>query len=228
MNHIAFEDLFLAYACSQGNPKALKAFAQDCDRELKAVAAKLKISDSDCDDARQKMWDKLFVDSATAPMKILEYRGAGRLRQWYRAVAGRALLDGLRQAKRSDHWQLKSEVDALGIAAPDADPELASIRQSYCYEFHSAFEAALRSLEPEERNILRCHYLQSMSTDQIAKAFGTHKATAARRVARAREKLVQNTREELKERLKANSGELDSVMRLFDGELSVSLSQFLE
>lgn len=67
-----------------------------------------------------------------------------------------------------------------------------------------------------------------MSTEQLAQAFGIHKATAARHVARARDKLLQFTRDRLKVQLGADSGELDSVMRLFDGEFSVSLSRLLE
>ena len=44
----------------------------------------------------------------------------------------------------------------------------------------------------------------------------------------ARRRLLQLTRDELKDHLGANSGELDSVLRLFDGELSLTLSRLLQ
>ena len=110
---------------------------------------------------------------------------------------------------------------------PDADPELAHIRERYRSEFHAAFGKAVSALDPEERNLLRCTYLNGMSTDELGRAFGMHKATAARHLSKARDKLLDLTRAELKEQLGANSGELDSVIRLFDGELSISLSRLL-
>ena len=57
---------------------------------------------------------------------------------------------------------------------------------------------------------------------------GTHKATAARHLAKARDKLLRGTRARLKRELGVDSGELDSVMRLFDEEMSVSLSRLLK
>jgi RNA polymerase sigma-70 factor (ECF subfamily) len=226
--NLAVEDLFLAYACAEGDPIALKFFATECDGELKAVAQKLRISPSDIDDIRQKLWDKLFLESAGHPKKILEYHGAGGLRHWFRVLAARLILDELRKAKRQANHPFAADDNALWSAAPNADPELDNIRRRYKDAFRSAFENAVRALEPDERNILRCHYLMGMSTEQMAQAFGTHKATAARHAARARDKLLQFTRDRLKMHLGADSGELDSVMRLFDGEMSVSLSRLLQ
>jgi RNA polymerase sigma-70 factor (ECF subfamily) len=225
---LAVEDLFLAHACAQGDQVALKAFAKECDGDLRSLAIKLKISDSDFDDIRQRLWDKLFLVAPDHSKKILEYRGEGKLRHWFRVLAARTMLDDLRKAKRGANRPFISDDNALWSAAPDVDPELGNIRQQYKDAFRCAFENAVRGLEPEERNILRCHYLLGMSSEQMAQAFGTHKATAARHVARAREKLLQFTRDRLKVHLGADSGELDSVMRLFDGEMSVSLSRLLK
>ena len=105
--------------------------------------------------------------------------------------------------------------------------ELAHIRERYRNEFQAAFGKAVSGLDPEERNLMRCTYLNGMSTDELGRAFGMHKATAARHLSKARDKLLALTRAELKEHLGANSSELDSVIRLFDGELSISLSRLL-
>jgi len=110
----------------------------------------------------------------------------------------------------------------------EADPELASVRRQYQVAFRAAFRAAVDGLVPEERNMLKCHYLMGMSTEQIGKAFGIHKATAARCLVRTREKLLLETRELVKRSLRANTDELSSVMRLFDDGLSTSLSGLLQ
>jgi RNA polymerase sigma-70 factor (ECF subfamily) len=228
LRQIAIEDLFLAYACSLSDKKALKLFASECDGELRAVANKLRISTSDFDDVRQRLWDKLFLASGDRSPKILEYRGKGQLRHWFRVLAARSILDDLRKSKRFEGLNIEPGDSALWRTAPQVDPELANIRQRYKDDFRAAFESALKALEPEERNLLKGHYVGGMSTEQLAKAFGIHKATAARHIAKARDKLLEHTRAHLKSQLGANSDDLDSVMRLFDGEMSISLSRMLK
>ena len=228
LNSIAVEDLFLAHCCGSGDERALRAFTRDYEFELKTLAQKLRMSKTDLDDIRQILWDKLFLDSPNHSMKILDYRGTGRLQHWFRVLAARTILDENRRVKRSSKRQLLADDNALWTAVPSADPELENIRHRYKTSFRAAFESAVATLEPAERNMLRCHYLMGMSTEQLAQVFGIHKATAARQVARVREKLFNFVRDRLKTQMGADSQELDSVMRLFDGELSVSLSRLLE
>ena len=227
VDSLAIEDLFLAYACSTGNTLALAAFAREFDGEFRSVTNKLHVTASDRDDLRQSLWNKLFLTSETQCPKILEYLGKGPLRHWFRVLATRLVLDELRKEKRLEVSRAMVTEQALSEGVPDADPELAHIRERYKGEFRAAFGKAVNALDPEERNLLRCTYLNGMSTDELGRAFGMHKATAARHLLKARDKLLDLTRAELKEQLGANSGELDSVIRLFDGELSISLSRLL-
>ena len=224
---LTIEDLFLAYACSTGSDPALTAFALEFDGEFRAVTNRLRVAASDYDDLRQSLWNKLFLASATQCPKILEYLGKGRLRQWFRVLATRLVLDELRKEKRLEISRAVVAEQALMDGVPDADPELAHIRERYRSEFRAAFGKAVSGLDPEERNVLRCTYLNGMLTDELGRAFGMHKATAARHLSKARDKLLTLTRAALKEQLGANSGEIDSVIRLFDGELSTSLSRLL-
>ncbi len=228
MARLNIEDLFLAYACSKGDPSALKTFERECAGELRAVAAKLRIADSDRDDVHQKLRDKLFTNNPGCRMRILEYHGSGLLRHWFRVLATRCILDELRESKRRKHRQLHSNDAALSLKVTESDPELASVRRQHQVAFRAAFRTAVRGLEPAERNVLKCHYLMGMSTEQIGKAFGIHKATAARHLARTREKLLRDTRGLVKTSLRANTDELSSVMQLFDEGLSTSLSGLLQ
>lgn len=226
LKNIRVEDLYLAHACSEGDQRALQAFATESARVVLAVAKQLRVPDDEVEDVRQRLWYKLFVKSAAGHAKILDYRGTGQLRDWLRVLAARLMLDQLRKQKRRES---DGRVQLLALTEPvvEADPEARGLQRQYRHLFRRAFESAVSSLGPEERNILRCHYVAGMSTDQIGKAFGIHKATAARHLARARSELLDGTRARLKVDLSFDSYELNSAMRLFDGELSISLSRLL-
>jgi RNA polymerase sigma-70 factor (ECF subfamily) len=66
-----------------------------------------------------------------------------------------------------------------------------------------------------------------MSIDEIATAYGIHRATAARRVNRARDALLADTRRRMSERLRLNSKELDSVLGLVESRLHASVRRLL-
>jgi len=57
---------------------------------------------------------------------------------------------------------------------------------------------------------------------------GIHRATAARRIARAREQLVAATRRELVTRLELEDGELDEIIGLVTSRLDISLGALLK
>lgn len=225
LEQLSVEDLYLVHACQQQDPAALVVFTQRFDAELATLGAKFRLASCDLDDIRQLLWDKLFIPGREGSGAIEKYSGKGPLWHWLKVLAARTVLDEIRKTKTQAKL---SPIQDLDQAAPENDPELATLRAHYSHAFRAAFTTAVKALEPSERNILRCHYVQNMSTDQIARAFGMHKATAARHVVKARARLLEATRSELKSQLAANSGEIDSVLRLFDGELSVSLSLLLK
>ena len=88
---LEIEDLYLAFACTQDDTRALRAFERELEGELRAAFAKLRIEPARRDDARQQLWEKLFV-GAPRP-RILDYSGRSRLKFWFRVTALRALPD---------------------------------------------------------------------------------------------------------------------------------------
>lgn len=221
---LQIEDLYLAFACSRGVAGSLEAFDAAYGSELRAAFSKMRIPAGRQDDLRQRLWQKLFLESE-GPPRVLEYSGRGKLRHWFRVTVVRALLDDLRREKRVPDPVPDDTI--LGLPSPDRDPELEHLRRLYSHEFRLAFEQAVLGLVPEDRNVLRCYYSQSMTVDQIAAAFGVHRATAARRVNRARETLVAATRQYLSRRLKLTGHELESVIRLIESNLHVSVLRLL-
>lgn len=220
------DDLYLALACGRRDPSALLAFEQLCADDLRLALARVSGSERSVDDVRQAVWQRLFVGDDGERPKILEYSGQGRLKGWFRVVVVRALLD---EQRREKVRPTPSDDDRfLGLRATERDPELEYLRRVYTHEFREAFERAARALEPEDRNALRAYYVKELTIDQIAAMLGLHRATAARRVAAARERLMAGTRRDLATRLQLSRGELESVMRLIESGLHVSMHRVLD
>jgi RNA polymerase sigma-70 factor (ECF subfamily) len=75
--------------------------------------------------------------------------------------------------------------------------------------------------------LLRQSVVHGLNIDQIAAVFGVHRATAARRVERAREALLAATRKSLMSRLSIDRTEFESVMALIKSRLDVSIHRVL-
>jgi RNA polymerase sigma-70 factor (ECF subfamily) len=223
VDSLALEDLYLAFACSRGDGKALTGFDREMRKDLEAAFVKLRVPPARRDDARQQLWEKLFVGPPHP--RILDYSGRGRLRFWFRVTVLRSLLDEQRAEKRNP--EVLNDDIVLGAPAGGADPEIEHLKKLYRKEVGVAFEETVRALSPEDRNVLRNYYARKMTIDEIAAAFGIHRATAARRVNGARERLLAETRRRLSEKLALKSRELDSVFRLIESRLHISVGRLL-
>lgn len=171
------------------------------------------------DEFAQTLRTKLFVGPSR---RIADYGGTGTLRAWLRVVAARTLIEMARRTKP------ETELDESGVvplAAPDDDPEMAYLKRRYASEIKDAFELAAKQLEPEERNVLREHYAHGLGIDQIAAIHGIHRATAARRLASARESVLAGTRRILATRLGLSRAELESVARMVESRMHVTIER---
>jgi hypothetical protein len=112
-------------------------------------------------------------------------------------TALRTLLDEARGERRN--VEVLDEDVVLGAPSGGADPEIEHLKRVYKKEVGAAFEEATAALAPEDRNVLRSYYGRSMTIDEIAAAFGIHRAAAARRVNGARDRLLAETRRRIAE-----------------------------
>lgn len=219
-------DLWLAVACEEGHPAALADFQRSMAPEVRRAAERSRKGPLDADDLIQLVWQKLFVGDAETPAKIREYAGEGDLKGWVRVIAVRSLVDASR--KRSGGEAPASGDRAVELLfASGEDPELEYLKRHYRTEFQAAFTEAIGALEPEDRTSLRQSFVDRLSIDQIAHAQGIHRATAARRVQKARETLLSDTRKRLMAKLQLSRGELESVMRMIESQLHVSVGRLL-
>jgi RNA polymerase sigma-70 factor, ECF subfamily len=216
---LAADDLYLAQACALGAPTALAAFTAMCDRPVMASLAQMGLAPDTVDEVMQLMRAKLFAP----PPRIATYSGRASLRSWVRTVATRIAVDRARSAA-----PVAAEPDVLE-RVPDlqADPELAHFRARYHDELKVAFEAALATLDVRQRNLLRHHFVDGLTVEAIGALYGVHKTTAFRWLETARTALTKRTRAGFQQRVKALPSELESILRVLQSHIDLSLSRVL-
>ncbi|HSD86847.1 MAG TPA: sigma-70 family RNA polymerase sigma factor, partial [Kofleriaceae bacterium] len=140
------------------------------------------------------------------------------LRAWLRAAAVRTAID-LMRARRAVPVAPQELADAAAF-----DPILAGVKQRYRDEFRTAFADASQQLTDRERTLLRYKFVDDLSIDEIGTLYRVHRATVARWLAAIRETLFEGTRSRLMGVLELDELEVDSVLRLIDSQLDVSIS----
>jgi RNA polymerase sigma-70 factor (ECF subfamily) len=111
--------------------------------------------------------------------------------------------------------------------ASDDGAELALLKQSIAAELKTALLGALESLSNREKSLLRYAYCDERSVDDIAAIYRVHRATVARWVVKARERLVDETHARLEERLGASKSEIHSIVRLGVGVIDTTFAKHL-
>lgn len=212
-------DLYIACACSRGDARAIAALEARHFGEIDRTLIRRRLPAASIAEVKQILREKLFV---TRPPRILDYAGRGDLGAWLRVTAVRQALKIL----RSEHRERPASDERLldGPALGD-DPELALMKGASSAAFAQAFQQALAALAPREQNLLRQHFLDGLTLDELATLHRVHRATCARWLAQARESVVAATRE----RLGAQStGEYESILRLVRSRFEVSVRRFMK
>jgi RNA polymerase sigma-70 factor (ECF subfamily) len=107
------------------------------------------------------------------------------------------------------------------------DVETAYLKDRYQAEFREAFQQALAGLSSEQRNYLRLHFVDGLSTRQIAALFQVNQSTAARWLAAARQALFDATRRLLRERLPLTDSDFAGLARVVYSQMDVSITSYL-
>lgn len=212
-------DLLLCCACSRGDPEALRLFERETLHVARAAIASLRQDREFLDETLQEVWEKLFYGPHP---KITKYTGRGPLQAWVRVTATRAALDRCRALGISTARETEL-TDRL--AAPWPGMELLMSRARYGAAFQGALREAVASLPARERNALRMHVCGRCSIDEIGRAYGVHRATAARWLERARLAIREGVRAGLSRGgIKLTDSEYSSLARGMASELELRLS----
>ncbi len=214
-------DLYLACGCARGDAAALARFEPYL-TEVDAAFARVR-APIGLDEAKQQVRMKLLVAEGEGPPRITLYRGEGDLRAWVRVVATRHLLNAATRGPREE----RREGDSLSELADSGDPELVLLKRRHGEALKRAFERATGELSERERALLRQSLVERLSIDEIGTAHGIHRATAARWIAAARTVLQKNVRRALREELRLSDTEVESMLRVIESEIELSVSRLL-
>jgi RNA polymerase sigma-70 factor (ECF subfamily) len=216
-------DVWIACACAEGDAQAVACFEARFRGTIDSVLARMRLDVATLDDARQTVRDRLLVAAPGQTPRIASYSGRGELAGWVRAAATRVALNLLRaQPKTTSDDELLARVPAAGD-----DPELLMLKARYGDAFRRAFAAALSALELRTRLLLKQHYVDGQSTDDLGALHGVHRVTVLRWLTAAREDLARDVERRLCDGLHVAPRELASLMRLVRSRIELDLNDLI-
>ncbi len=224
LDRLHLADLYLAFACGHGHPEALRLFQAEFVPIASSTVRGVDASPAFVEEVTQQLLERILVATPAEP-RILEYAGRGSLEHWLRAAALRLALNARRGARRAPD-QLASD-SQLEVAAPTADLQLDILLARYGPDFGAALKEAMGALSAQERSLLKLHFIDGLSFNQIGAVYQVNKSTISRRLSHAREKLLATTRALLERRFHLGAPELESLLRLLGPELALSLTSVL-
>jgi RNA polymerase sigma-70 factor (ECF subfamily) len=225
-DHLRPADLYLACACARGVTPAIAKFEQTFGGEIGRTARRFERRGLAADDLHQLLRNKLFAAQPGEAPRIASYTGQGFLQNWVRVTTTRAFIDATRPQGDTPEIPIADELVAM-LPEPGADPELELLKRQHVAHFKAAFADAVGTLDASDRVVLRQHLVERLTIDQIGALYHLHRATAARRVVKAREALLAATRTALAERLGLTTEQLESVLGLIASRMDASVERLL-
>ncbi len=215
-------DLWLAAACAHEVDGAALALERGFIAQLDGVLSRAGVEMRD--ELRQRVREKLLVPLPGKAPRIGEYTGRGPLQGWLKVVASRIAVDFLRAREPGS----AGEDELLALPSEGADPELVHLRNRYREEFRLAMAEAAKGLGARARTVLRLHYIDGLTMEQIAALYRVHRLTAVRWVTEAREGLAATTRRVLLQQFGIGRRELDSILGIMQSRFDLTIRAMLK
>ena len=231
-DHLRPAELYLACACARGIASAIQRFEKLYGDEIARAARRFERPGLAADDLVQLLRAKLFAGPAPTAArsgdlpKIASYTGQGFLQNWVRVTTTRTFIDCRRWQADAPEIPIAHELVAI-LPEPGADPEMQLLKREHAAHFKAAFAEAVGALDPSDRLVLRQHLVEKLTIDQIGALYHLHRATAARRLARAREALLDGARTRLARRLGLAPERLAAALDLIASRLDASVERVL-
>jgi RNA polymerase sigma-70 factor, ECF subfamily len=214
--HVA--DLLLACGCAAAVPSAIAEFDRILDARVGGWLSRVVTSPGFVDEVKQAARVRLLVEREAGRARIADYSGRGPLAAWVRVSVVHLALNLRRRDFR--------DLPVSDIALATEHPELRYLKGLDAPTLQEALRTAMASLSTRERNLLRLHHLDGMSTPEIAALFRTHRTTVRRQLNDCHGRLRDAVRTYLREQMGLADSSIDSLLRL-PGALDLSLTVFL-
>ena len=217
-------DLWLALGCARGDATALRTLEAYAFPDARVALARMNMRGDAAEEVLQIVRERMFVAEPGETPRILAAAGRGDLRGLIKVAAIRTALN----LRRRDHRiEQGDEPLFAALAARDDSPEARALKGEHRAAFKAAVEDVLQRLDARERNVLRMHLVHQLSIDDIGRTYEVHRATAARWLTAIRDRLQDETRALLRQRLGLPDQELDSLFRAVESQLAVSFRRVL-
>lgn len=213
-------DWALAAGCSAGLPEAIDAVERTVLRDVPLFIRRIDPSPSFCDEVAQTLRERLFVVSAagSAP-KIATYSGRGPLGGWIRVISVRLALALKRKESVAPPEHAADRLVDLALG-----PEDQAVKNEHSAAAQAALRAALSTLTPRQRNLLRLRFAEGWSPEDLGTTYGVHRGTIARWIQEAREHVKIAMARELAQILGFSEDEMPSVVRAVESRLELTFS----
>lgn len=237
IDEIRADDLCLIIACERGDERAWEDLVANFDSTVKSAARKISSNNEDAEDLASSIWAELYGLRTDADgnkkSKLAYYSGRGSLAGWLRAVVSQLAVDQFRKTSKFVQIEEDREFENLAseagsddhhfVAHTDTPEDLLTEKQTEG-DVADALQAAVGSLEAEDRLILKLYYFDDLKLKDIAATFGYHEATASRKLTRVQADIRKGVEKELKSR----HGWTDSEVKRYLSETAAGLGINLE
>lgn len=240
VDDIRADDLCLIIACEKGDEKAWEDLVANFDSTVKSAARKISLNSEDAEDLASGIWAELYGLRQDADgnkkSKLAYYSGRGSLAGWLRAVVSQLAIDQFRKQSKFVQIEETREFENLAeessnhsgndhvLHHTESPEELLSEKQT-SDDVASALQAAIATLEDEDRLILKMYYFDDLKLKDIAATFGYHEATASRKLVRAQSEIRKSVEKELKKTHGWSDGEVKRYLSETASKLGVNLEQ---
>jgi len=220
LEDVCAADLYLACALGKGDAKALAIFEAEFLPMVRQSVGKVDSAKAFVDEVSQRVREKLLVGEEPA---IDQYRGTGPLSRWVRVIATRVALD----LKRADSKLSDDDDDAVAsLPAPD-DPELEVIWRTCAVEYKAALTQAFGRLTAKDRTLLRQRFIDDLDIEALGRVHRVHPSTVFRWIEKITERLAEETRASLMDKLRLSESQAHSMERMVASQIQLSLPRLL-
>jgi RNA polymerase sigma-70 factor (ECF subfamily) len=215
------EELYLVAGCVSQDAEAFQAFERRYLSTLNQSVGRIVLSADQADELRQQLRVTLLLG---AQPKIGTFRGQGPLGAWVQVCAVRLAL---KLGAARDRLANPDASLLEGLVSQDADQELLAAKAQYRDTFQAALEECFLALPSRQKTLLRMHFLDGMSIDEMGQVFHVHRATIARWLVAIRREVLEQICKKISLSLRASSSEFRSMVRLVQGDVRLSLHRIL-
>jgi RNA polymerase sigma-70 factor, ECF subfamily len=225
-------DFLLSVAALAGDRNAHRAFESEVLGPLGHELTRSGTASTVVDDVLARVRTRMLVGGAEiyseeeSKPRLAQYTGQVPLLAWLRVVVRRELISFLRSENQS-FVDERARAESVDASTGALSPEHALLKGDSDQIASVALKAVIGRLDPASQLLLRWHFREGQSIDAIAPRLAVHRATAARMLARLRERLFLEVRSELQVAHKLGTSTVESLCAGLEGDLNLTLSRVL-